>query len=203
MDVLLEEIAPAAEDHLIFVGDYVDRGPDSSGVIERLFDLAEQTQCTFLRGNHEALMLDYLNGGDFELWRMNGGIETLESYRADNGKIEIPKRHVDFLQATKLYHDDDHFFFVHAGIRPDRSVRENIQEGDEHVFLWERSHLHAKSYAWEKPVVCGHTPHSAPLNQEKLIVIDTGCVYYNHPGMGTLTAVRLPEREFVSVAYQG
>lgn len=203
MDALLEDLEPNAEDHLVFVGDYVDRGPNSSGVINRLFDLVGQTRCTFLRGNHEALMLDYLDGGDFDLWRMNGGVETLESYRVGNGNIEIPERHVDFLRETKLFHEEEDFFFVHAGLRPDLTIRENVEMRDERVFLWERAHLHAEAVAWEKPVVCGHTPHPAPVNEEKLIMIDTGCVYHQHPGMGRLTAVRLPEREFISVPYQG
>lgn len=203
MDALIDLIAPAAEDHLVFVGDYIDRGPDSCAVIDRLFDLSDQTHCTFLRGNHEALMLDYLDHGEFEMWRMNGGVETLESYRAGNGDIEIPKSHVDFLHATELYFEDEDFFFVHAGLRPNLTVRENVQRADERVFLWERSHLQASSFAWEKTVVCGHTPHSAPVSREKLILIDTGCVYHRHPGMGRLTAVRLPQREFLSVKYQG
>lgn len=203
MDALVDELAPTRDDHLVFVGDYVDRGPNSNGVIDRLFELQEHTMCTFLRGNHEALMLDYLQGGSFDLWRMNGGIETLESYRADNGNIEIPERHVDFLSATKLYHEEEDFLFVHAGLRPELTVRQNIDACDERVFLWERAHLHADSVVWEKTLVCGHTPHSEPVNEDKLILIDTGCVYHKHPGMGKLTAVRLPEREFVSVPYQG
>jgi serine/threonine protein phosphatase 1 len=71
------------------------------------------------------------------------------------------------------------------------------------VFLWERGHLEADAFAWEKPVVCGHTPRPDPINRDKLLMIDTGCVYHMQPGMGTLTAVRLPEREFVEVEYVG
>ncbi|MEX0599235.1 MAG: metallophosphoesterase family protein [Rhodothermales bacterium] len=203
LDALIDELRPTPDDHLVFVGDYVDRGPNSSGVINRLIDLTERTRCTYLRGNHEALMLDYLDGGGFELWKMNGGLETLESYKAVSGEYEIPERHVDFLEATRLYYDADDFFFVHAGLRPQLTIKENIERGDEQIFLWERAHLQANDVAWEKPVVCGHTPHDAPVNEEKLILIDTGCVYHMHPGMGKLTAVRLPEREFISVPYQG
>lgn len=203
LGALLDRLAPTEDDHLVFVGDYVDRGPDSKGVINQLFDLEEITQCTFLRGNHESLMLDYLDRGAFDLWRMNGGIATLESYRTAEGKIEIPESHVTFLRETELYYDDTDFFFVHAGLRPDMSIQDNIRRVDERIFLWERSHLHANHVAWEKPVVCGHTPHSEPVSEEKLILIDTGCVYHSHPMMGRLTAVRLPERDFVSVRYQG
>ena len=203
LDALIEKLAPAADDHLVFVGDYVDRGPDSKGVIERLFDLDERFECTFLRGNHEALMLDYLDHGEFELWRMNGGLPTLESYRASKGKIEIPESHVNFIRGTDLFYDADDFFFVHAGLRPDFSVADNIKHGDERIFLWERGHLQAKKVVWEKPVICGHTPHSEPISKDKLIMIDTGCVYHSHPMLGKLSAVRLPEREFVSVEFVG
>lgn len=203
LDALIEKLEPTADDHLVFVGDYVDRGPDSKGVIERLLDLEERFTCTFLKGNHESLMLDYLDHGEFELWRMNGGLPTLESYRASKGKIEIPESHVDFIRSTAMYLDTEEFFFVHAGLRPDFSVADNVKRSDDRIFLWERGHLQARKLAWEKPVICGHTPHSEPINKEKLIMIDTGCVYHQHPMLGKLTAVRLPERAFVWVKYCG
>jgi len=203
LEALIAKIEPAKDDHLIFVGDYIDRGPATKKVIEILFELEQRCRCTFLRGNHEALMLNYLDRGEFDVWRMNGGVDTLNSYRTDRGSIEIPENHVDFVRRTKLYHDEPNFFFVHAGLRPDITIAENVAREDEHTFLWERGHLHARNLKWEKPVVCGHTPHSEPVNEEKLILIDTGCVYYTHPMMGRLTAVRLPEREFLSVNYQG
>ncbi len=200
---LLDQLDPGSEDHYVFVGDYVDRGADSKGVVDTLFRLRELARCTFLRGNHEALMLDYIDRGEFELWRMNGGIETLNSYRSSDGIIQIPERHIQFIRDTALYYDDGDFFFVHAGLRPDLTIAENVRRNDENVFLWERHHLDARDVKWEKTVVCGHTPHSTPINHEKLILIDTGCVYSGHHGMGKLTAVRLPEREFVSVDFQG
>lgn len=203
LEALIDRLEPTDDDHLVFVGDYVDRGPDSKGVIDLLFDVGRSYKCTFLRGNHESLMLDYLDRGEFELWRVNGGLPTLESYRTSKEKIEIPESHVSFLRQTKLFFDAPHFFFVHAGLRPEFSIDENLQRGDERLFLWERSHLHARHFAWEKPVVCGHTPHSEPINREKLIMIDTGCVYHSHPMLGHLTAVRLPEREFLSIPYEG
>jgi serine/threonine protein phosphatase 1 len=172
-------------------------------VIDLLLNLMERVPCTFLRGNHEALMLDYLERGEFEIWRMNGGLDTLSSYRTRGGTIEIPEDHIEFIHDTKLFFETDDFIFVHAGLRPELSVAENVLRNDDHVFLWERGHLDARKVKWEKVVVCGHTPHSRPINHENLILIDTGCVYHRHPDMGTLTGVRLPEREFISVAYQG
>ncbi len=201
LDVLLKLLAPAQDDHLIFIGDYIDRGPDSKGVIDRLLRLRQSQQCTFLRGNHEAFMLAYLQDQEFELWGMNGGVATLRSYAVDGQNVYIPEEHVDFVRQTQLYYDDPGFFFVHAGLRPELTIAENLAHCGEEVFLWEREHLHVheSELAWEKTVVCGHTPKPEPLNLDKLIDIDTGCVYHMHPRMGRLTAVRLPEREFIMV----
>ncbi len=201
LDALLERLAPTDADHLVFIGDYIDRGPDSRGVIERLLALRQSQRCTFLRGNHEAFLLEYLQDGEFHLWGMNGGVATLQSYADEDRRVHIPEDHIDFVQQTRLYYDDPGFFFVHAGLRPEWTIAENLERCGEDVFLWERDHLEAGELAWEKPVVCGHTPHPEPLNREKLIDIDTGCVYHMHPRMGRLTAIRLPERAFVTVDY--
>jgi serine/threonine protein phosphatase 1 len=214
LDALLNRIAPGSDDHLVFVGDYIDRGPDSKAVIDRLLALEEEDEdgpaCTFLRGNHEALMLDYLGGGEdraqatqaLRLWQQNGGQTTLRSY-ADGQTVELPEAHVAFVQRTELYHETPDFFFVHAGLNPQRTIRENVEQEGERTFLWARDHLEAPRVAWDKPVVCGHTPQRQPLDREKLIAIDTGCVYHQRPGLGRLTAVHLPERRFVTVEYEG
>ncbi len=203
LDRMLERLSPTAEDHLVFVGDYVDRGPDSRGVIERLLNLSGRQRCTFLRGNHEALMLTYLDGLDGDLWFANGGIATLRSYQSGGQPLEIPESHVDFVRRTQLYLDTPEFFFVHAGLRAEMSIADNLARYGENVLLWERGHLAADEVAWEKPVVFGHTPQQQPINRERMIGIDTGCVFFTHPMYGRLTAVRLPERAFVTVEYEG
>lgn len=204
LDRLLHRLELTASDHLVFIGDYVDRGPNSKGVIDRLLSLQHDVPCTFLRGNHEAFMLDYFDHGVLRAWRSNGGLDTLQSYlNGASEKVHIPTKHVEFVRATELYYETPDFFFVHAGLRPEFSIEENKRRFGEDVFLWERSHMNAAALEWEKPVVCGHTPQEEPLNLEKLINIDTGCVYHTHPRLGRLTAVRLPEREFVQVKYAG
>lgn len=203
LDGLMSELNPAPEDHLVFIGDYIDRGPDSKGVIERLLKLKEQFKCTFLRGNHEELFLGYLDDGEYDIFAMNGGIATLSSYMTENGEMEIPESHIEFVRQTEMYLETDEFLFVHAGLRPDLTVAQNLEEGNPEVFLWERSHLKAKELPWEKTVVCGHTPQAQPINRPKLINIDTGCVYSAYPSMGYLTAVRLPDRLFVAVPFMG
>ncbi|HET6569853.1 MAG TPA: metallophosphoesterase family protein, partial [Rhodothermales bacterium] len=126
LDVLLKHLSPGADDHLVFVGDYVDRGPDSKGVIDRLLALREEVHCTFLRGNHEALMLSYLSGGDANLWWANGGVATLRSYGSNGTSQEIPASHVEFIRGTQLYLDTPDFFFVHAGLKPNLTIAKNL-----------------------------------------------------------------------------
>ena len=203
LDLLLQKVAPPEKDHIVFVGDYVDRGPDSRGVIDRLLELDKTHTCTFLRGNHEALMLTYLDGKDYRLWQANGGLSTLESYTTSGREAFIPEEHVAFIRSTELFCETEDYFFVHAGLKPQLSIEENTRRFGEDVLLWERSHLHADRLAWEKTVICGHTPQPRPIDREHLIGIDTGCVYHTRPQLGRLTAVRLPEREFVTVGYAG
>lgn len=199
LELLLDRLELTEDSHLVFVGDYVDRGPDSKGVIDFLLDVKEDYKCTFLRGNHESMFLDYVDAGLDEIWSMNGGRETLSSYVGGTAGEGFPEDHVSFVRATEFYYDTDEFFFVHAGLKPFMTIQENIENVEPEVFLWERGHLNVDEYAWEKPIVCGHTPVPKPIDRPQLINIDTGCVYRYNPLLGKLTAVRLPEREFVTV----
>lgn len=211
LDALLRRLADDAgrplgsEDTLVFVGDYVDRGPDSPGVLDRMVRLEEDAaagrgpDAVFLRGNHDQMMLNYADGtGDTELWWMNGGRSTLIAYEA-RGDLRLPTEHLDFLRRTPLVAERDGFAFVHAGFDPCLSVADNIADPDPSVALWTRDHLQADLSAWEMPVVCGHTPVPTPINLPQLIGIDTGAVYVDRIGLGRLTAVALPERRFLSV----
>jgi len=212
LDALLARLCPTPDDHLVFIGDYVDRGPDSKAVIGRLLELEEAAteekgpRCTFLRGNHDQMMLDYVDfPGDhdvYELWTINGGLSTLNSYVAD-GRLVLPEAHIEFLRRTEFVHEMDDFVFVHAGLDPKKSIAENLNPLDPQVALWTRAHLTAKLKKWEKPVVCGHTPQRNPANDPWLINIDPGAVYSHIEGLGVLTAVKLPEREFTQVEFEG
>lgn len=209
-DALLDALGPLAPaDTLVFLGDYVDRGPDSPGVVDRMLAAEAASAdgtgptCIFLRGNHDQMMLDYADGvGDTELWWANGGQSTLAGYRAA-GHTSIPPAHVGFLRRTALAHVQDGFALVHAGMDPHLSVAANLDRLDPDVLLWTRRHWHDSLDAWEMPVVCGHTPVTAPVDRPRLIGIDTGAVFAGRPGLGRLTAVRLPERRFVQVDYVG
>lgn len=203
MDALLDRLQPSSDDTLVFVGDYIDRGPDSKGVIDRLLTLQHEIDCVFLRGNHEELILGYLDRGEYDLWAINGGLTTLQSYGQFGEGATIPPEHETFIRETKIYYETEDFLFVHAGIKPNLTVAENLAADDPMVFLWERGHLKAPNPPWEKTVVCGHTPVAEPVNEPHLINIDTGCVFYTHPTLGHMTAVRLPEREFLSIPFMG
>jgi serine/threonine protein phosphatase 1 len=202
--------ALAPDDTVVFLGDYVDRGPDSPGTLDRMLEWdARATEgtgpaCVFLRGNHDQMMLDHADGtGDDDLWWINGGRGTLAQYARPPYGGAVPDAHLDFLRRTRLAHVEGGFAFVHAGLHPARSVADNLARMDPQVLLWTRRHWAEPLDLWEMPVVCGHTPFAEPVNHERVIGLDTGAVFYDRPNLGHLTAVRLPERVFVSVPYAG
>ena len=182
----------------MFIGDYIDRGPDSRAVVDLMLQFSKEHPSVMLRGNHEQMMLDAQQNGDVQLWVMNGGNTTLKSYGAIYNKLELPSQHFHFYRNTYLYYNTPDYFFVHAGLPPDVTVEEAIENEEfDDTFLWTRSHIRSSNTAWEKTVVFGHTPISDPVYDPPKIAIDTGCVFGNLPGMGTLTAVLLPEGEFI------
>jgi len=180
---------------LVFIGDYIDRGPNSKKVVEILLELEELYSCIFLRGNHEQMLLDALHKGKETLWFTNGGQDTLRSYGVDKAN-EIDDAHKEFYRNTRLYFETPDFFFVHAGVSPFKTIEQSIEEHQTEEFLWTRSHLNADCSKWEKTVVFGHTPITEVHFQKNKIGIDTGCVYTGR-GMGKLTALKLPEKEII------
>lgn len=182
----------------MFLGDYVDRGPDPKGVVDVVLEFSKKRKCIFLRGNHEQMLLEAIYHGDMELWFLNGGSTTADSYSSALGRIKIPESHESFYRNTLYYYDTPLFLFVHAGMKAQFTVAENLGDPDNHHnFLWERSHLNSKDNVWEKTVVFGHTPEPVPYIGKNMLGIDTGCVYKGRNGMGNLTAVLLPEMKFI------
>ena len=195
---LLETLSAFDERVFVFVGDYIDRGPDSKGVIELLSDFSNSHECIFVRGNHEQMMLDAIHSGNFDLWLVNGGQETIRSYNATINRFTIPPDHKKFLEETRYYHNTPDYLFVHGGIPPDLSVKEALQNRNLlQEFIWFRHHLEIEQNIWEKKVVFGHTPMSEPINENQKIGIDTGCVYSYMDTFSKLTAIKLPEEEFI------
>jgi serine/threonine protein phosphatase 1 len=173
LERLMAKVQPAAEDLVVFLGDYVDRGPDSRGVLEYLIAFGRKFPRTvFLKGNHEEMFLDFIAGRNQLLYYNNGGESTLEQYR-EGSKLRIPKAHLDFLENLELCHETESFIFVHAGLRP------GIPLAGQHPrdMLWIREDFLFSSYNWGKPVVFGHTPRQDVLFSRNKIGIDTGAVY--------------------------
>src|SRR5699024_4744817 len=115
---LLDQLDSYHDRLFVFIGDYIDRGPASKEVVDLLIDFQKEANCIFLRGNHEQMMLDALSGGDKNLWLMNGGRTTINSYRHGDERFELPEAHRQFYESTKLYFDTEEYFFVHVGEGP-------------------------------------------------------------------------------------
>jgi serine/threonine protein phosphatase 1 len=160
----------------VFVGDYIDRGPDSSGVIETLTELQDERpgDVVCLRGNHEALMLQALDTGDPVLWFMNGAAETLASYGIENPSA-LPPQHVAWIAALPTWFDDGQRHFVHAGVNPSLP----LDRQSDHDRLWIREPFLSSTRDFGRLVVHGHTPvrTGTPDLRPNRLNIDTGAVY--------------------------
>lgn len=194
--------APDKRRALVFLGDYVDRGPDSRGVVEMLLhDLPQGFDQHFLKGNHEALMLDFLEEpSDLDLWLANGAATTFASYGVDLAALVraraepetwrrallagLPEDHRRFLENLELAVSFGDYLFVHAGVKPGVP----IDEQDPHDLVWIRSEFLRSDADFGKVVVHGHTPVPAPEIRANRIDIDTGAVFTNR-----LTALRLED----------
>jgi len=179
------------EDTLVFIGDYIDRGPGSVEVVNYLIDLKKRVpEIIFLKGNHEDMLEKYLDGSDRFTYLLNGGQNTLDSYLSktnSSNSFPIPPDHMEFFQSLRLYYETEDYIFVHAGLRP--KVPLESQEAED--LLWIRDKFIYSRYNFGKPVVFGHTPLEKPLVEPNKIGIDTGAVYGN-----ALTCVQLPSLEF-------
>lgn len=193
---------------IVCLGDYVDRGYESRGVIEHLMaPPPDGFERVCLKGNHEDFMLHFLDdasvGGS---WFANGGVETLMSYGvelpaggADPARAEtirdelsarLPAEHRAFLEALSLVHREGDYLFVHAGIRPGVSVADQ----DPHDLMWIRGDFLNDPRDHGLVVVHGHTVEPEPQVRANRIGIDTGAY-----ATGRLTALVLEgsAREFL------
>ncbi|WP_035274180.1 metallophosphoesterase [Desulfogranum japonicum] len=193
-------------DTLVFLGDYINRGPDSAKVLDFLLELEHtHAQVVFLRGNHEQALLEYAESADVELLpslRVMGIEATIASYGAGMHTLQslscFPERHKAFLSSLLFAWFWNGYIFTHADIS--NALIERYVDGDEpdEASLQQEASLLSSRRFWEREeysrditVVFGHTPFLSPLVRPRQICIDTGAVYGN-----VLTALELPTRRF-------
>jgi serine/threonine protein phosphatase 1 len=174
---------------IIFLGDYIDRGPDSKGVVDYIIDLQKNildhdspiNKVTTLRGNHEDFLIEAFRGNRSaqENWVYNGGWQCLESYGYTKDTLKFQdlfsKEHEEFYLNTKLYYQVDHVVFVHAGLDPSLT----LEEQSEQTLIWSRrSNAYDGEFEGGYFVVHGHTPlDNKPSVLSSQINIDTGAVF--------------------------
>lgn len=192
-------------DQLFLLGDYIDRGPDSKGVldiIQRLYDNDYQVQC--LRGNHEVMLLQSYTTSNEATWVRNGGDETLYSFGVDSVR-KIPYPYISMLLKMDYYAKTRTHYLVHAGFN---FSNPNFLE-DYHAMIWIRQWYDTIPDEWLQSyrIVHGHTPLPRRNIEEQLqyyrknilpLNIDAGCAYKgHHPELGNLCALNLDTDELV------
>lgn len=180
--------APDLRKVVVYVGDYIDRGPDSFDVIDGLIEAPlEGFERHYLKGNHEDMMIGFLETGNYgETWLMNGGRNTLDSYgiglwdllgdlrnlqnARDKLRQAVPESHWKFLTGLEMHHAEGDYLFVHAGLRPGVALRDQ----NEFDLMWIREDFLYSDADLGHVVVHGHTVCPEPETRPNRIGIDTG-----------------------------
>jgi serine/threonine protein phosphatase 1 len=190
-----EVIKLTRKDTLILLGDYIDKGPDSKGVLDFIQELKDEGfEVIAIRGNHEELLIRAYTGdvNAQEKWLDNGGDTTLESFNATSA-IDIPEDYINFLKRMGYYLEMDEAYIVHAGFNF------NIDDPfeDKEAMLEIRGYMPDNSVLRGKKIIHGHTPikigevRKQVTENNTLINIDAGCVFSGKEGKGYLAAVEL------------
>ena len=192
---LLDEVQPNLEqDVLLFMGDYIDRGPDSRRVVDYILKLRQKyprEHIICLKGNHEAMLQDFLQDRERAMFMFNGGLRTIRNYWGENWeslpRLLLPPEHEEFYRELRPYYETPDYIFAHAGLKPGVPLAEQ----EEKDLLWIRGQFIASQEDFGRLVIFGHTPFNQPLVLPNKIGIDTGAVYGNF-----LTCLKLPEKKF-------
>ncbi len=197
LNALLEKIALTKKDEIVFVGDYIDRGPDSKAVVDKILYLIDNGFTVIpLRGNHEQMLIDALNNIDnFFKWLSNGSMETLLSFGIEL-PADLPEHYLKFFKSLHYYKEYEDFIIVHAGM----NFRIGDPFRDKDAMLWTRCKYIDTKAAGGRRLIVGHTP--TPLAEikkrllDEYIRIDGGCVYSGiRPDSGYLCALELNSME--------
>ena len=189
LESLLGKLDLMPDDTIVFMGDYIDRGKNSKGVIDKIISLSDFCKCVYLKGSHEYAYLNARKGDEYYkyLFWNYGGVQTVESY----GSFEnIYNVHGEFLESLLPYYETEDYFFIHAGLRPNIPLEEQQEED----FFYIRSEFYSHKTNFPKKIIFGHTEFDEPQVQADKICIDTGCGKYPN---AVLTAIICPEETFV------
>lgn len=201
-ELVEEKIQLTLTDKLVLLGDYIDRGPKSKEVIDYIIDLkVKGFDITTLTGNHEQMLLDAWEEEDFTgIWMINGGKATLNSLGIKEIK-EINTNYLHFFRNLKLYAEIENYLFVHAGFNDEL---ENPFEDTFHM-IWKCRQKYSNPLLQDKIIVHGHCTIPAKTCDERIrmndrvINLDSGCVYTDYKGYGRLTALELYSRKIYFV----
>lgn len=190
-----DAITPGAHKNIeVYLGDYVDRGPDSAGVIDCLIERSRTRHVVCIKGNHEDL-LEQFSRGDLALqnWMAYGGSDTLRSYgatpqlltgEADALRTLIPPTHLEFIANLSSQFQIGPYFFTHAGVRPGRSLEDQSTTD----LMWIREEFLDYEGNFGAIVIHGHTPSTAVDVRHNRICVDTGAYM-----TGKLSCIRIDE----------
>lgn len=193
---LWSKISPVSgDDTVVFLGDYIDRGPESRQVVEMILAIRKKLpRVITLLGNHEQMLLNFMEGRSESPFLAVGGAQTLVSYGLNphsRERLILPQEHEDFFRYLLPFWQNKDAIYVHAGLMPSRPLALQPKSW----LLWARDEFFASNYDFGKPVIYGHTPLNEPRIEHHRIGIDTGAVYG-----GQLTCLVLPDLEFIQVS---
>ena len=180
------------KDRIVFLGDYIDRGPKSKEALDYIIDLEDKGfDIVTLMGNHEKMMIDaFKESRNIPVWLLNGGKETLISLGLESAD-NLSDKYWNFLNGLEYYYTYEDFVFVHAGFN-DKTANPFM---DTYQMIWARNNQYNNPVFNGKKIIHGHTPIAfetckSTVEQNKSVLnIDTGCFYKERPGCGILTAL--------------
>jgi serine/threonine protein phosphatase 1 len=191
LDRLLAKLdwRPENQETLVFLGDYIDRGPDSFGVVETVLGLKNRypQEVVLLKGNHEQMFMNYITGQEEILLTANGVALTMRSYSENT---PFPVSHYQFYQDLTLHYETTDHIFVHAGLRPGVP----LERQEENDCLWIREEFLESDFDFGKTIVFGHTPFRQPFILPGRAGLDTGAVFG-----GPLTCLEVTAGKLYSV----
>ena len=194
---LLDAVNVAPDDTIILLGDYVDRGIDSKGVLDQLIELSSHCHLVSILGNHDEMMLHANdNRSELRFWLNCGGDIALASYGNSERLNLIPREHFRFLESCLPYFETDTHIFLHANYKPNVPVAKL----DDHTLRWLslNDYVPPEPHCSGKTVIVGHTSQSEVLDLGYLTCLDTGCCFG-----GWLTALDVPAGQIWQVNERG